>query len=142
MLYLDDTPLERSPYQSYPAVLAHSTVALHGDAQPSNDRNQIVSDGLTSAPSGDGNALQLARVVQFTDTIDAKNAWGGQSFALSLAGVLERGLRRMFKELALVTGWRCLPQDQRSRLWDDAHGEEDPNRMMIADILLQRDGQR
>ncbi|MEY4565082.1 MAG: hypothetical protein RLY14_52 [Planctomycetota bacterium] len=104
-------------------------------------RHQIAADGLTSAPSGYGNALQLARLILFGASIDSKSGWGGQSFTLSLAGVWERGLRRMCRELAHTTGWRCLPHEQRSRLWDDAHGEEDPNRMMIADILLQRDGQ-
>lgn len=106
------------------------------------DRHQIVADGLTSAPSGYGNALQLARLILCGASIDSKSGWGGQSFTLSLAGVWERGLRQMCRELAPTTGWRCLPHDQRSRLWDDAHGEDDPNRMMIADILLQRDGQR
>jgi 5-methylcytosine-specific restriction endonuclease McrBC regulatory subunit McrC len=106
------------------------------------DRQQIVADGLASAPSGYGNALQLARLIMLGASIDSQSGWGGQSFTLSLAGVWERGLRRMCRELAHTTGWRCLSQDQRSRLWDDAHGEEDPNRMMIADILLQRDGKR
>ena len=106
------------------------------------DRHQIVADGLSSAPSGYGNALQLARLILFGASMDSKSGWGGQSFTLSLAGVWERSVRRMCKELAPQTGWRSLPADKRVRSWDDAIGEKDPNRTMIADILLQRDSER
>jgi 5-methylcytosine-specific restriction endonuclease McrBC regulatory subunit McrC len=101
------------------------------------DRHQIVADGLTSAPSGYSNALQLARLIMFGASIDSKSGWGGQSFTLSLAGVWERGIRKMCKELSSATGWRSLPSKNRIRPWDDAYGQDDPNRLMISDILLQ-----
>jgi 5-methylcytosine-specific restriction endonuclease McrBC regulatory subunit McrC len=106
------------------------------------DRHQVVADGLTSAPAGYGNALQLARLILFGAAMDSKSGWGGHSFTLSLAGVWERGLRQMCKELSPITGWRSLPARNRSRPWDDANGEDDPNRKMIADILLQRGSER
>lgn len=106
------------------------------------DRHQVVADGLTSVPSGYVNALQLARLILFGAAMDSKSGWGGYSFTLSLAGVWERGLRQMCKELAPLTGWRSLPARNRFRPWDDANGDNDPNRMMIADILLQRDSER
>ena len=106
------------------------------------DRNQIVADGLTSAPSGYGNALQLARLILFGASMDSKSGWGGQSFTLSLAGVWERGIRKMCKELSPATGWRSLPSKNRIRPWDDASGQDDPNRLMISDILLQRGTER
>jgi 5-methylcytosine-specific restriction endonuclease McrBC regulatory subunit McrC len=106
------------------------------------DRHQIVADGLTSAPSGYGNALQLARLIMFGASIDSKSGWGGQSFTLSLAGVCERGIRKMCKELSSTTGWRSLPSKNRIRPWDDAYGQDDPNRLMISDILLQLETER
>jgi 5-methylcytosine-specific restriction endonuclease McrBC regulatory subunit McrC len=106
------------------------------------DRHQIVADGLTSAPSGYCNALQLARLILFGASMDSKSGWGGQSFTLSLAGIWERSVRQMCKELAPFTGWRSLPSSKRIRPWDDAIGENEPNRLMIADILLERDSER
>jgi 5-methylcytosine-specific restriction endonuclease McrBC regulatory subunit McrC len=106
------------------------------------DRNQIVADGLTVAPSGYRNALQLARLILFGASIDSKSGWGGQSFTLSLAGVWERGLRKMCRELTSITGWRSLSSHNRTRPWDDAKSHDDPNRMMISDILLQRESER
>jgi 5-methylcytosine-specific restriction endonuclease McrBC regulatory subunit McrC len=69
--------------------------------------------------------------------MDSKSGWGGQSFTLSLAGVWERGIRKMCKELSPATGWRSLPSKNRIRPWDDANGQDDPDRLMISDILLQ-----
>jgi 5-methylcytosine-specific restriction endonuclease McrBC regulatory subunit McrC len=106
------------------------------------DRNQIVADGLSVAPSGYRNALQLARLILFGASIDSKSGWGGQSFTLSLAGVWERGLRKMCRELTSITGWRSLSSHNRTRPWDDAKSHDDPNRMMISDILLQRESER
>ncbi len=74
--------------------------------------------------------------------MDTNSGWGGQVFTISLAGIWERSLRQMCKELAPITGWRCLPARARIRPWDDAAGENDRNRLMIADILLQRDSER
>jgi 5-methylcytosine-specific restriction endonuclease McrBC regulatory subunit McrC len=106
------------------------------------DRQQVASDGMTAAPAGYGNALQLARLVLFGASMDSKSGWGGHSFTLSLAGVWERSVRQMFKELTPQMGWRSLPSSKRVRPWDDAICENDPNRLMIADILLQRDDER
>ena len=107
------------------------------------DRHQVISEGLTSAPAGYGSALlQLARLILLGAAMDSKSGWGGQSFTLSLAGIWERSVRQMCKQLAPVTGWRSLPSNKRVRSWDDATGENDPNRLMIADILLQRDDER
>jgi len=106
------------------------------------DRHQVVADGLTSAPSGYGNALQLARLILFGAAMDSNSGWGGHSFTLSLAGVWERSLRQMCKELTPTSGWRSLPTGKRIRQWNDAIGENDPNRSMIADILLQRNDER
>ncbi|XZE45213.1 5-methylcytosine restriction system specificity protein McrC [Pirellulaceae bacterium SH467] len=102
------------------------------------DRQQVVSEGFTSAPSGYGNALQLARLILFGASMDANSGWGGQSFTLSLAGIWERSIRKMCNELAAITGWRSLPAAKRRRLWDDALGETDAKRLMIADVLLHR----
>ncbi len=106
------------------------------------DRHQVVADGLTSAPAGYSNALQLARLILFGAAMDSKSGWGGQSFTLSLAGIWERSVRQMCKELASITGWRSLPSSKRTRPWDDAIGENDPNRLMITDILLEQDNKR
>lgn len=106
------------------------------------DRHQVVADGLTSAPAGYGNALQLARLILFGAAMDSKSGWGGHSFTLSLAGIWERSVRQMCKELTPMTGWRSLHASKRVRSWDDAIGENDPNRVMIADILLQREDER
>jgi 5-methylcytosine-specific restriction endonuclease McrBC regulatory subunit McrC len=106
------------------------------------DRHQVVADGLTSAPAGYGNVLQLARLILFGAAMDSNSGWGGHSFTLSLAGIWERSVRQMCKELTPVTGWQSLPPSRRTRPWDDAIGEEDPNRLMIADVLLQRGEQR
>jgi 5-methylcytosine-specific restriction endonuclease McrBC regulatory subunit McrC len=106
------------------------------------DRHKVVADGLTSAPAGYSNALQLARLILFGAAMDSKSGWGGQSFTLSLAGIWERSVRQMCKEFAPITGWRSLPSSKRIRPWDDAIGENDPNRLMIADILLERHSER
>jgi 5-methylcytosine-specific restriction endonuclease McrBC regulatory subunit McrC len=106
------------------------------------DRHQVVADGLTSAPAGYSNALQLARLILFGAAMDSKSGWGGQSFTLSLAGIWERSVRQMCKELAPITGWRSLPSSKRIRTWDDVIGENDPNRLMIADVLLQRESEQ
>jgi hypothetical protein len=74
--------------------------------------------------------------------MDSKSGWGGQSFTLSLAGVWERGIRKMCNELSPATGWRSLPSKNRIRPWDDANGQDDPDRLMISDILLQRGTER
>lgn len=106
------------------------------------DRQQVVADGFSSAPAGYGNALQLARLILFGASMDSQSGWGGHSFTLSLAGIWERSIRQMCKELSSITGWRNLPACKRNRPWDDALGENDPNRLMIADILLQRESDR
>lgn len=106
------------------------------------DRQQVVADGFSSAPAGYGNALQLARLILFGASMDSKSGWGGHSFTLSLAGIWERSVRQMCKELSSITGWQNLPAGKRIRPWDDALGENDPNRLMIADILLQRENER
>ncbi len=106
------------------------------------DRQQVVSDGFTSAPSGYQNAMQLARLILFGASMDSQSGWGGQSFTLSLAGIWERSVRKMCKELTPLTGWRSLPASRRRRLWDDALGETDSSSLMISDILLQRQNER
>jgi 5-methylcytosine-specific restriction endonuclease McrBC regulatory subunit McrC len=102
------------------------------------DRQQIVADGFTMAPAGYGNALQLARLILFGAAMDTNSGWGGQSFTFSLAGIWERSVRQMCNDLTSITGWRNLPDSKRKYPWADALNANDPNRLMIADILLQR----
>jgi len=106
------------------------------------DRQRVIVDGFAAAPSGYANALQLARLILIGAAMDPQSGWGGQSFTLSLAGIWERALRKMCSELSSTTGWRLAPAAKRVRAWDDATGENDPSRLMIADILLQRGSQR
>lgn len=106
------------------------------------DRQRVIADSFAAAPSGYGDALQLARLILIGAAMDPQSGWGGQSFTLSLAGIWERALRKMFSELSQSTGWRLAPAAKRVRPWDDANGENDPKRVMIADLLLQKGSQR
>ncbi len=56
--------------------------------------------------------------------MDTQSGWGGQSFTLSLAGIWERSVRKMCKELTPLTGWRSLSASKRIRPWDDALNEK------------------
>jgi 5-methylcytosine-specific restriction endonuclease McrBC regulatory subunit McrC len=106
------------------------------------DRLRVIADSFATSPSGYSNALQLARLILTGAAMDSQSGWGGQSFTLSLAGIWERALRKMCSELSPITGWRLAPSSKRVRLWVDASSENDPNRSMIADLLLQRGSQR
>lgn len=106
------------------------------------DRQQVVSDGFTSAPSGYQSVLQLARLILFGASLDSQSGWGGQSFTLSLAGIWERSIRQICKELESITGWRSMSVSKRTRLWEDGTDTNDSNRLMLADILLQRNRDR
>jgi 5-methylcytosine-specific restriction endonuclease McrBC regulatory subunit McrC len=54
----------------------------------------------------------------------------------------EESPAKMCKELSSATGWRNLPSKNRIRPWDDANGQDDPNRLLISYILLQRGTER
>jgi hypothetical protein len=95
-----------------------------------------------ASPPGYREALQLARLVLFGATLDPVSNIGGQAFTLSLADVWERALRRMFNELAGITGWRRVSDGQSTRRWDDPAGRYDPKRWLTADLIVEQLGAR
>lgn len=105
-----------------------------------------IRDPVTSAiaaqwasPPGYREALQLAKVILIGATLDPGSSMGGQSFTVSLSRIWELAVRHMFAEIRDLTGWIPAPESERTRHWDDSHGSDDPNRWMMADVLVQRD---
>lgn len=95
-----------------------------------------------SNPAGYREALQLARLLLTGAAIDPDSGVGGEAFTLSLAALWERALRRMFDEISVSTGWRRVSDEKRTRRWDDSVGEEDTQRRLMADVIVERNGRR
>jgi 5-methylcytosine-specific restriction endonuclease McrBC regulatory subunit McrC len=95
-----------------------------------------------ASPPGYRDALQLAKLILTGAALDPGSNFGGQAFTLSLAGIWERALRRMFEEVSRMLGWHPVPGDQRTRRWDDPVGRDDPNRWLTTDVIVERAGTR
>jgi hypothetical protein len=101
-----------------------------------------VTESQWASPPGYRAALQLARLILMGIALDSQSQMGGQAFTLSLALVWERGLRRMFENIGEATGWACLADAARTRMWDDPAGRNDPSRWLTADVIGERDDLR
>jgi 5-methylcytosine-specific restriction endonuclease McrBC regulatory subunit McrC len=106
------------------------------------DPVSAVTEAQWACPPGYRAALQLARLILIGAALDPMSGLGGQAFTLSLALVWERSLRKMFDELADVTGWRCVSDSSRTRQWDDSAGRNDSTRWMTADVMVERNATR
>lgn len=105
------------------------------------DLARAVADARWAPPPGYGPALRLAALVLGGGTPGAAAA-NGPAMLLSLAGVWERGLRRMLHELQTESGWVPVPDARRTRRWHDGTGLSDPARRMTADAIVARGGRR
>jgi hypothetical protein len=115
---------------------------VHRDAA---DLARTLSDARSASPPGYATAVQLAcLLLNGCGTVCAASpSAAGQTFLLSLSGVWERSLRRMFADLRGDTGWSPAPDADRTRRWHDGAGLADPVRWMTADVLLRSpDGRR
>ena len=111
-------------------------------SRQTNDAVAAVTAAQWASPPGYHQALQLARLILIGATLDPASNTGGQAFTLPLAIVWERALRRMFDDIASQTGWHRLPDNQRTRRWDDPAGRDDPKRWLIVDVIVERSGER
>jgi hypothetical protein len=91
-----------------------------------------VTESQWASPPGYLAALQLARLILLGASVDPHSRTGGQAFTLSLSLIWERGLRRLFNELEDVTGWKSVPDESRTRKWDDPAGQSDFARWLTA----------
>ena len=90
-----------------------------------------------ACPFGYRNALQLAKFILLGAVVDHTSGMGGEVFTLSLSGIWERGLRKVFRDLQARTGWKMR---RRRHYWADASKEENNSRRMQADVHVKRDG--
>ena len=103
-----------------------------------DDPMSLVEAAQWAAPSGYRGALQLARLILVGSALDPESNVGGRAFTLPLAAIWERALRRMFDRLAGAVGWQSLPDEERTRRWDDSSGRDDPARWLKADAIGKR----
>jgi len=101
-----------------------------------------VTESQWASPPGYLAALQLARLILLGASLDPHSRTGGQAFTLSLSLIWERGLWRLFNELEDVTGWKSVPDESRTRKWDDPAGQSDPARWLTADVMGEREDMR
>ena len=111
-------------------------------SRDSTDPFSAVTESQWGSPPGYLAALQLARLILIGASLDTTSRFGGQAFTLSLSLIWERALRRLVDELAVVTGWRSVPDVSRTRKWDDPAGKSDPSRWLTADVIGERDEER
>ncbi len=97
----------------------------------------ILQSSMDAIPDGYRNATQIARLILLGATLDPIFGMGGHTFTISLARIWEHGLARMCRDLEVETGWIVEPRWKCRRPWDDSMGEDDPNRRLIADIILR-----
>jgi hypothetical protein len=94
------------------------------------------------SPPGYAAALRLASLV----LLGARPSHDAHATAacllVSLAGVWERAVRKMCADIAAATGWRPVPDRDRTKCWDDGPGLRDPLRWMTADVILAAGGRR
>jgi hypothetical protein len=94
------------------------------------------------APPGYRETLQLARLILVGSATDPTSDMGGHAFSFFLASLWERALRRMFDQLAELSPWHRVADEQCTRQWDDSSGLDDPNRWLTADTIVERAGAR
>ena len=92
-------------------------------------------------PPGYAAAVRLASLI-LLGASPAQAVVQGAALLVSLAGIWERALRRMCREIASATGWRPVPEPQRTKRWDDGPGLRDPTRWMTADVILESGNRR
>jgi hypothetical protein len=114
-----------------------------------SDLSRAAADARHACPPGYSAAVRLACLILFGGgtPADAAPLAGAGAFLLSLSGLWERALRRLCAELQAETGWKPMPDADRTRRWHDrpAHdqpghnqpGLDRPARWMTADVLLQ-----
>ena len=104
------------------------------------DPVSAVTEAQWACPPGYRVALQLARLILLGATLDSRAAVSSLMFTLPLAAIWERGLQKMLVEIYHETGWS--PNSNRTRHWHDkAHGS-DTDRLLIADVVMERGGER
>lgn len=137
--------LDRLPILLSDAPPKHRLRLIHLREQWATIRRDIddplaaVTAAQWASPPGYHVALQLARLILAGAGLDPKSSMGGRAFTLSLAGVWERSLLRMFDTVA---GWRRVAKSKRTRRWDDPTGHDDRRRWLIADVIVERPGVR
>lgn len=104
--------------------------------RPTGDVASTVAACASHCPPGYAPAVRLASLILLGASPSRAGATSGGAFLVSLANVWERALRRMCREVAPSTGWRPLPDAQRTKRWDDGPGLRDPTRWMTADVIL------
>jgi hypothetical protein len=100
------------------------------------DIPRIVADCTSQCPPGYAPAVRLAPLILLGASVSRDASAARAGLLVSLAGVWERALRRMCRELAESTGWRPVPEAARTKRWDDGPGLRDPTRWMTADVIL------
>ena len=103
-----------------------------------NDPVTAATEAQWASPPGYRDAIQIARLIVLGLAMDPDSSIGGQAFTLSLALIWERSLRKMFFDIKEQTGWSPVPDDERTKQWDDSYGAKDPSRWLTADVMLER----
>ncbi|MDB5342469.1 MAG: hypothetical protein JWP89_846 [Schlesneria sp.] len=106
------------------------------------DPSRAVTEVQWGCPSGYRTALQLARLILVGAALDPEAGVGGQAFTLSLSSIWERALRQMINEIGGEAGWVSARDSDRTRMWDDSAGRNDPNRWLTVDVMAEREGVR
>ena len=106
------------------------------------DVASAVAACASHCPPGYAAAVRLASLILLGASPSRSAAAAGGALLISLAGVWERALRRMCREVAPSSGWRAVPDAQRTKRWNDGPGLRDPNRWMTADVILASGARR
>ena len=104
------------------------------------DLPRALADGRSACPPGYTSAVQLASLLLSGGAATASppaSSAGGPAFLLSLSSGWERALRKLCGGLAADTGWKPVPDADRTKHWHDGPGLSSPARWMTADVLLQ-----
>ena len=122
--------------------LAALNSELAGVARAAGDVAPAVAACASHCPPGYAAAVRLASLVLLGASPSRAAGAAGGALLVPLADVWERALRRMCREVAPSTGWRPVPDAQRTKRWDDGPGFRDPTRWMTADVILASDSRR
>ena len=114
----------------------------HSISREREEQSAVLQTSMDAIPDGYRNATQIARLILLGATLDPIGGMGGHTFTISLSQIWEHGLTQMCRDLEAQTHWMVEPRWKCQRLWDDSVGPDDPNRRLIADIILRRGNDR